>query len=448
MLSEARSERVTIVEPAPGVDAPPEPESDWPAGDGPRARRAAQRERIPADGLREYWYPAMSLSALILPNGRRRPAQRTLLGRDLVLFRTRAGVGALENACPHRGMPLDAGRSHYDGTLTCAYHGWTFDTDGQCVAVLSEGPDSTVPGRPGYNVRSYPTRVLKGIVFIWMGEGEPAPIEQDVPPEFFKPDARIYHSEQVWDANWRPAMENYLDSHVYYVHRNSLRMLTLPPARLRIALKGATQSPETSVVNARAIAVDSTRFQTLRGVLSDNESVGATAQAPELTREDFQFQFPALGGQTWPKTYWRLKLSQLAKTMSRGQLKATKLEPDEEWTMMHLPATIRIDNSSHIYTRMLTPIDAQRTRVFFLHTRYPRNRWQDLLGRLVFWSVYNPIYNINFTGQDRRIVEKQDYERRERLSPTDSVPLAWRRLILSHSRDLARRDDDNREQSI
>lgn len=435
---------MTIVsnDPAQGVPADPGT-PDRPNGGERHSPRPAQRERIPADGLREYWYPAMSVSALMLPSGRRRPVRRILLGRDIVFFRTRYGVGALENACSHRGMPLDAGRTHYDGTLTCAYHGWTFDTAGRCLAVLSEGPDSTVPGRKGYNVRGYPTQVLKGIVFIWMGEREPAPIEEDVPPEFFKPEARIYHSEQVWDANWRPAMENYLDSHVYYVHRNSLRMLTLPPARLRIALKGATQSPETFVVNGRAIAVDSSRFQTLRGVLSENGEERAQPQAPELTREEFQFRFPALGGQTWPKTYWRLKASRAMKLVPHRQVRATKLEPEEEWTMMHLPATIRIDNSSHIYTRMVTPIDAERSLVFFLHTRYPKNRLQDVLGRSMFWSVYNPIYNINFTGQDRRIVEKQDYERRERLSPTDSVPLAWRRLILGHARDMLRPNVDD-----
>ncbi|HLZ70355.1 MAG TPA: hypothetical protein VKV26_10660 [Dehalococcoidia bacterium] len=35
----------------------------------------------------------------------------------------------------------------------------------------------------------FPTRTLKGIVFVWMGqdEREPAPIEEDVPEEFFDP---------------------------------------------------------------------------------------------------------------------------------------------------------------------------------------------------------------------------------------------------------------------
>src|SRR5439155_678884 len=91
---------------------------------------------------------------------------------------------------------------HYRGTVACPYHGWVFDDGGKNVAVLSEGPDSGVCGKPGTEARVYPTRTLKGVVFVWIGHGDPAPIEEDVPEEFFDPDALVLTGEVTWRCNW------------------------------------------------------------------------------------------------------------------------------------------------------------------------------------------------------------------------------------------------------
>src|ERR1700747_3546006 len=44
---------------------------------------------------------------------------------------------ALQDACPHRGMPLSCG--HLDATqIECSYHGWRFDAlSGQCQLIPS-----------------------------------------------------------------------------------------------------------------------------------------------------------------------------------------------------------------------------------------------------------------------------------------------------------------------
>ncbi len=61
----------------------------------------------------------------------RKPVALKFLGRELVLFRTRAGaLGVLPDCCPHRGMRLSKGRVN-DGRLVCPYHGWRFDPNGQ-----------------------------------------------------------------------------------------------------------------------------------------------------------------------------------------------------------------------------------------------------------------------------------------------------------------------------
>jgi len=110
--------------------------------------------------------------------------------------------------------------------VTCGYHGWTYDVStGTCVAAISDGPDSPVPGR--YAVKRYPVDERGGIVFVYMGDGTPPPLEDDVPEEVISPDWTQQAVVSVWEGNWRAAVENGYDSgHASYVHRNSLRWRT------------------------------------------------------------------------------------------------------------------------------------------------------------------------------------------------------------------------------
>ena len=168
------------------------------------------------DGLAEYWYPIMPSSGL-----RRRPVHRRLLGRDIVLVRHDGRAWALEDRCPHRGIPLSKGRCEFPGHLTCIYHGWTFDVrDGALKAALTDGPDSPVVGK--VRVRSYPVEERAGMVFVWMGEGEPVPVEDDLPEDLLREDARVFVLMRDCPGNWRYASENGFDeAHNKMLHRSS-----------------------------------------------------------------------------------------------------------------------------------------------------------------------------------------------------------------------------------
>ncbi len=55
-------------------------------------------------------------------------------GRRICMVRTREGVFAIDNACPHEGYGLTQGELDDDGLLTCAWHNWKFRvSDGECV---------------------------------------------------------------------------------------------------------------------------------------------------------------------------------------------------------------------------------------------------------------------------------------------------------------------------
>ena len=51
--------------------------------------------------------------------------------------------GLIDRDCPHRGADLAFGRLE-NGGLRCAFHGWLFDVDGQCLETPAEPGSSAV----------------------------------------------------------------------------------------------------------------------------------------------------------------------------------------------------------------------------------------------------------------------------------------------------------------
>lgn len=142
-----------------------------------------------------------------------------LLGEKICIYRKSDGaVVALEDACPHRKLPLSKGRRKGDG-VECGYHGMTFDGTGGCVWVPGGGK---IPEMA--KVHCYPTHEKYGLIWIWMGDAtaaDPADI-LDI-PNFDDPE---------WGYNRGAAMElqchyllmcdNLLDpTHVAWVHEGS-----------------------------------------------------------------------------------------------------------------------------------------------------------------------------------------------------------------------------------
>ncbi|GGB81295.1 Rieske 2Fe-2S domain-containing protein [Henriciella pelagia] len=131
------------------------------------------QEEIPFFGLREYWYPALFSDEL--KHNEHKAIK--LLGDNVILFRDKDGSPcALENRCPHRGPLLSLGQVNvWDvGTITCRYHGMTFNKHGDCVAFLADGPDS--PACKKVKAVSYPATEEGGIIWVYMGVKEPKPL--------------------------------------------------------------------------------------------------------------------------------------------------------------------------------------------------------------------------------------------------------------------------------
>ena len=99
---------------------------------------------------------------------RRATLAKVMLGEPILIGRDAGGAPfVLRDPCPHRGMPLSAGR--FDGReVECCYHGWRFDTGGRCTSI-----PSLVPGRAftseHIRTRSYPVREVQGNIWVYFG---------------------------------------------------------------------------------------------------------------------------------------------------------------------------------------------------------------------------------------------------------------------------------------
>ncbi len=87
----------------------------------------------PADRFPAYpasWYLFGPSAAL-----RDRPRSRTMLGRQLVAYRTDRGrVVVLDGRCAHFGADLGGGHVRGDN-LQCPFHHWEYGPDGRCVHI-------------------------------------------------------------------------------------------------------------------------------------------------------------------------------------------------------------------------------------------------------------------------------------------------------------------------
>ena len=389
------------------------------------------RHLIPKYGLRNYWYPAISEHKV----PKRRPVQVRMLGEELVFFRNKAGEAvALQDVCPHRGARLSEGHSHWKGLLSCPYHGWTFDEEGKNVMVLSEGPESKICGKSGTEAYVFPTRTLKGVVFAWIGDTKPAPIEEDVPPEFFDDGAYVMWNDHVhWPTNWLVALENSMDSHVSYLHRDNIG-----------ALLGSENSGARGAQGYRPVF-------TGNGFRAGGPPPGGTV-TPGGMRVAAKQDVHA-GGYKWPKHHYRKWWTWMFLVpLFLGRVPAPPTYDNEWWGGGHrLPGYFRAAGPGlqsperglkkifaktgaglvGMYTRWPVALDPWKTRLWYFHYSRPSNRLQRWYYKFFYntWGRWAAEYN--FSIQDGAMMFNQRYDWPEMLSGHDAEVVQWRRLIVT-----------------
>lgn len=144
----------------------------------------------------------------------------TILGDRIVFYRTPSGTpAALEDACPHRRLPLSMGRLQGDA-VECGYHGLTFNPQGQCVKAPTQ--PGTIPVRA--KVRSYPVEDRYGLLWIWMGDAGEASTDDILRIDNFENPSwgQTPGGHIDIDCNYLYIADNLLDPyHVAWVHQSS-----------------------------------------------------------------------------------------------------------------------------------------------------------------------------------------------------------------------------------
>jgi 5,5'-dehydrodivanillate O-demethylase len=184
---------------------------------------SAQNERLcrvepgtPGGNLmRRYWHPIAACSQL--PRHGTMPIR--LLGENFVLFRDRSGgLGLIEPHCAHRRAGMLFGMPEEHG-LRCSYHGWLYDTTGQCIEQPYESfldPNDRYKDR--IRLRAYPVEELGGLIWTYLGP-DPRPL---IPrwEGLVREDVKREIGMAILPCNWLQSLENSGDhTHVVYAHR-------------------------------------------------------------------------------------------------------------------------------------------------------------------------------------------------------------------------------------
>jgi len=173
--------------------------------------------------MRQYWLPA-AMSSELKADGE--PMRLLLLGEQLIAFRDSSGrIGVMDQKCPHRCASLFLGRNEENG-IRCVYHGWKFDTQGNCVDMPS------VPAERDFkhlvHAKAYKTAERNGLIWVYMGDRKSAPplpqIEATLLPEA---DVQIQFVQR--ECNWLQALEGDIDTcHFGFLHGGSIAADMLP----------------------------------------------------------------------------------------------------------------------------------------------------------------------------------------------------------------------------
>ena len=169
--------------------------------------------------LRMFWQPVYV--AQDLGPGGMVPIE--IMSEDFTLYRGESGaVHLVAPRCAHRGTQLSTGWVERD-CIRCRYHGWKYDGSGQCVE--QPGEDEAFAGK--VTIRSYPVEEYIGLVFAYLGEGEPPSLRRH--PDFEGEGVLEAMTTGIWPCNYFNILDNACDmGHVSYTHIESRNRMGRP----------------------------------------------------------------------------------------------------------------------------------------------------------------------------------------------------------------------------
>jgi carbazole 1,9a-dioxygenase len=391
---------------AEGADAAPEGDKNRLA-DNEDFERKPWRPYLEATlGFRNHWYPAFFGAQLAEGECR----GQEMLGERIFFKRIDGRVHAMEDRCAHRGVKLSVRPECYSkNTVSCWYHGFTYDVrTGKVVAIVTD-PESPLIGKIG--VKSYPVEERKNLVFVFIGDETPHPLALDLQPGFLDDDLAVAPNgdHETVNSNWRLAAENGVDASHIYIHRNS-KLLNVKKKPLPLASYFLTRE-------GMVIDKDGAPKGVLKGA-GRRVSVWET----EIEGEKVQAQYrPGVNSEQGNATDTSLWLPC-----------GLKVDPFPDVDMMQFEWYVPRDEQSHHYIvtwGRRVKSDAQAQQFF----REIDSVWKDL--------VVDRFNNEDVIAREamQRFYAEEDGWNREYLYRPDVVITEWRKLASRHNRGIQRR---------
>jgi phenylpropionate dioxygenase-like ring-hydroxylating dioxygenase large terminal subunit len=165
--------------------------------------------------FRNEWYCVGRASALAKPGDY---TTFELAGQPLMVIRDRDGsLHAQSNVCLHRMSTLLVGRGNRQ-SITCPYHGWTYNTDGHLRAAPAMTRNEGFC-KEHYRLPQVRCETWLGWVFVTLNPGSPsvaehfAEVETLVGPFAMANYTEWFNETFVWDTNWKVLAENFMESY-------------------------------------------------------------------------------------------------------------------------------------------------------------------------------------------------------------------------------------------
>jgi 5,5'-dehydrodivanillate O-demethylase oxygenase subunit len=159
--------------------------------------------------LRKFWQPVFHSHDLRV--GQALPLR--VLNEEFTIYRGHSGAPYLVGSrCPHRATRMHLGWVQGED-IRCFYHGWKFDGAGRCIEQPAERPSFCNQVR----LSAYPTREYIGLIFAYLGEGQPPEFPRY--PRFEGDDIVLTYDSYERPCSYFNNLENVGDfAHVPFTH--------------------------------------------------------------------------------------------------------------------------------------------------------------------------------------------------------------------------------------
>jgi len=153
---------------------------------------------------------------------------------NLIVYRNEQGeLKALHNICRHRGMQLLEGKGKLSKTISCPYHDWTYNHDGELKSLPKAKQDFIGINKKCLSLKQAQAGIWRGMIWVHPNINTAplseyfAPMNQHIAPYEVESliEAKDYVIEEVINANWKLVVENYIDHyHLAQLHAGTLAM--------------------------------------------------------------------------------------------------------------------------------------------------------------------------------------------------------------------------------